>query len=152
MKDPSQLSDDNFDVPAPFEGEQVLNFVDYDIKEKPNGFWLLLDLRSSNGDRASWSGNFFNRAATSTDGLHKDSEAYKNASGRAQAHSISWGGLSKFFKAAGYGDGDLPAPNARAIVTALNKLVSVNGDELKVRATVMPDDKGYMAARSFKTA
>lgn len=137
MKDPEQLNDEAMETPPPFEGEQTLAFSDYDIKEKAAGFWLLLDFHSDTGDRASWSGNFFKAPDTA---------------GRKQAHNIAWRGLRDFFKAAGMTDADLPKCSAKSIAEALNRLVSIDGNPLRIRATVGPDDKGFTNASRFKAA
>ena len=134
MKDPAMLSEDVYEIPAPFEGEQTLSFEDYDIRDKEYGFWLQLQFRATSGEKATWSGNFYK----SPDPKQK------------QAHNISWGGLKDFFKAAGVDE--LPASSQKAIAEKLNSLVSVTGNPIHVKALVRPDDKGYANAGRFKAA
>ena len=143
MTDPETLSDDAVEVPPPFEGEQVLNFDDFDVKEKDYGFWVFMTFHGDNGEKASWSGNFY------TDASRADAEKGK---GRTQSHAIAWRGLKEFFKATGMTDGDLPKSSPRGIATALGKMVNVNGDCQRVRATLGVDNKGYTTAGRFKAA
>lgn len=136
--DLSLLTDDVVDTPPPFEGEQVLGFDDYEVKLKDYGFWVLLKFSNESGEKASWSGNLYKAPDTP---------------GRKKAHAIAWRGLREFFKSTGMNDGDLPAASAKGIATALDKLVTVNGNPTRVRATVKPDDTGkYMDAGRFKAA
>ena len=138
MKDPETLSDEGMDVPEQFTGEQVVTFTDFDIKEKPTGFWLLLDFRGPNNERASWNGNF--HKAPDTDG-------------RKQNHAISWRGLSEFLRAVGFADGDIPKQiSAKFVATTLNGLISVNGNDQRVKALIGTDEKGYTVASRFKAA
>lgn len=137
MIDPNTLDNNAVETPPPFEGEQILEFVDYDLRQKDNGFWLLLDFRGPEQQRASWSGNFF--TAPDTDG-------------RKKAQEISFASLRAFFRAAGYSENDFPAASPRALAMALNKLVSADGNNVKVKATVGQDERGYMNASRFKAA
>lgn len=134
--DPSNLPDEAYDVPPPFEGEQVLNFDDFDIRPKEYGFWVNLQFSGPGGERASWSGNLYRAPDTA---------------GRQKAHNIAWRGLREFFKATGMTEGDLPKASAKEIATALGKLVTVDGNPVRVRATVEPDG-AYMNAGRFKAA
>lgn len=138
--DPNTLpEEEGYATPPPFEGEQVLTLEDFDLRVKPTGFWLLLDLRGENGERASWSGNF-----------HKAPDT----PGRKQNHNISWAGLRAFFKATGMTDGDLPLCAPKAIAETLSKMVNVKGDSpTRVRAKVGMDSDGkYMQSSGFKAA
>ena len=135
--DLSLLTDDVVDTPPPFEGEVVLGFDDYDVKPKDYGFWVLLKFSNENGEKASWSGNLYK--APDTDG-------------RKKAHAIAWRGLREFFKATGMSEGDIPKASALAIGQALDKLVTVNGNPMRVKATLSTDAKGYMNAGRFKAA
>ena len=138
--DPNTLPDEEgYATPPPFEGEQVLTLEDFDLRVKPTGFWLLLDLRGENGERASWSGNF-----------HKAPDT----PGRKQNHNISWAGFRSFCKATGMTDGDLPACSPKAIADLLGKMINVNGTAVvRVRAKVGMDSDGkYMQSSGFKAA
>ena len=135
MKDPNTLSEQAYEIPAPFEGVQDLAFEDYDLKEKEYGFWLLLNFRAASGEKASWSGNFYKAPDTP---------------GRQQAHNIAWRGLREFFKALGVQE--LPAASARSIAEKLNTLVSVTGEPPHLKAVVTADEKGYSNAGRFKAA
>lgn len=136
--DPNTLpEEDGYATPPPFEGEQVLTLEDFDLRVKPTGFWLLLDLRGENGERASWSGNF-----------HKAPDT----PGRKQNHNISWAGLRAFLKATGMNDTDLPACAPKPIAELLGKMINVNGEHtVRVRAKVGLDSEGkFMQSSGFK--
>jgi len=138
--DPNSLPDEEgYATPPPFEGEQVLTLEDFDLRVKPTGFWLLLDLRGENGERASWSGNF-----------HKAPDT----PGRKQNHNISWAGLRAFLKATGMTDGDLPKCAPKEIAALLGKMINVNGTAVvRVRAKVGLDSDGkFMQSSGFKAA
>lgn len=139
--DPNSLPDQEaYATPPPFEGEQVLTLEDFDLRIKPTGFWLLLDLRGEeNGERASWSGNFHSAPDTP---------------GRKQNHNISWAGFRSFLKATGMNDGDLPPCQPKAIAALLSKMINVNGDAtVRVRAKVSLDGEGrFMQSSGFKAA
>ena len=138
--DPNTLPDEEaYATPPPFEGEQVLTLEDFDLRVKPTGFWLLLDLRGENGERASWSGNF-----------HKAPDT----PGRKQNHNISWAGFRSFCNATGMTDGDIPACAPKPISELLSKMINVNGTAVvRVRAKVGMDSDGkYMQSSGFKAA
>jgi hypothetical protein len=137
MINPETLPDSVVDTPPAFEGEQTLEFVDYDIKPKEYGFWVRLDFHGPNGERASYSGNFY--TAPDTDG-------------RKKAHQIAWGGLRSFYRSVGIPESEIPKASPRDIAAALNRLVSADGNNIKVKALVAADDRGYMNASRFKAA
>ena len=136
--DPETLSDREAATPAVFEGEQTIFFSDFDLREKPNGFWVLLQFSSESSERASWSGNFF------YDPIDTD--------GRKKAHNIAWRGLREFFKALGMTDGDLPKVGPKEIAKVLNKHLDVKLAPARVKATIGSDEKGYAVASKFKAA
>jgi hypothetical protein len=136
--DPETLSDSEVQVPPPFEGDQTVGFDDFDLREKPTGFWVLLNFSGENGDKASWSGNFHTAPDTA---------------GRKQNHAISCRGLREFFKAVGMTDGDLPKFSPKEVAKALTKYLNFAGNPVRVKAFVGLDKDGkYMNASRFRAA
>jgi hypothetical protein len=116
--------------PVDFTGKQPVSFTEFEVRDKPNGAWILLKFSGDGGDQASVSLNLFTSDITD---------------GRKKANAISMRTLAGFFRAIGLSDADFPAASPAAIKTCLQAYVG----EVRLQGKVGKDDKGYNTITQF---
>ncbi len=116
-----------------FTGNQKINFTGYDMRDKENGVWLLLQFANDVGERASVSLNIF--IGDVPDG-HK------------KATQISMRKLGELFRAFGLSEADMPGKTPADIKTALEAYVG----NVAVMGAIIKDDRGYNTVSKFSKA
>jgi hypothetical protein len=128
MPDPSALTDEVMHTPEPFEGEQILDFTDFDLVSKPYGLLVKTTFRGENGDRATANFN-----------LYKDPDDRQKVPA-----NINIKELRSLFRALGLSSEDELALSGQAIANCLQAYVG----EKKVKAQIVMDGS-FVNAKNF---
>lgn len=131
MSDPTATIDAEYG--SDFTGNQKINFTEFEMRDKPYGFWLCLKFANDSGDRASVSHNIFTSDITE---------------GRKTGNQITMRGLGELFRAFGLSDADMPDKTPAAIKLALEAYAG----NVAVMGTIGKDDNGYNTITKFTKA
>lgn len=121
------------EYPAEVSGWHPLTLKKFDMTAKEKRIWLKLEFNDGNGIRADLSQNIFTKPETD---------------GEKKANQITFGRLKQLWDAAGLTEADYPAPNPRAIASALNAYETT----LEVDVMCGVNDRGYTEAKRFRKA
>lgn len=119
------------EYPAEVSGWHPLTLKKFNMEPKANRIWLRLEFSNGDGIRADMSQNIFTKPETD---------------GEKKANQITFGRLKELWKAAGLGEAEYPAPNPRAIASALNAYET----NLTVDVMCGQNDRGYTEAKRFR--
>lgn len=119
------------EYPADVSGWHPLTLKKFEMTAKEKRIWLRCEFSDGDGMRADLSQNIFTKPETD---------------GEKTANKITFGRLKELWKAAGLSEADYPAPNPRAIASALNAYET----NLTVDVMCGQNDRGYTEAKRFR--